>query len=102
MRTSTRRGWTCEQVLFGFLFWVLPIFSLLCSILNVNLKSAINASGVAARKMREAKIGGSIVNVSSNAALCGIETHCSYTASKAAMDGVTKVMAVEYGPHNVR
>lgn len=52
--------------------------------------------------MREAGVAGSVVNVSSQAAIAALEDHLSYTASKAGMDGVTRVMALEYGPHNVR
>ena len=44
---------------------------------------------------------GSIVNVSSQASLVALEGHASYAASKAAMDQLTKVMALEFGPHNV-
>ncbi len=70
-------------------------------ILNTNLKSAINACQTVARRMREAGVAGAIVNVSSQASLVGLENHLSYTASKAGMDGVTRVMATEFGPHNV-
>ncbi len=72
------------------------------SILNTNLKSAINACQTVARRMRDSGVPGSIVNVSSQASLVGLENHLSYTASKAGMDGVTRVMAVEFGPNNVR
>jgi len=41
---------------------------------------------------------GSIVNVSSRSALAGIPDHAAYCASKAALDAITRVMAVELGP----
>ncbi|MGO1545187.1 MAG: SDR family NAD(P)-dependent oxidoreductase [Gulosibacter sp.] len=42
--------------------------------------------------------GGSIVNVSSTAALMGAAGYAAYSASKAAILGLTRVAAVEYGP----
>ena len=56
----------------------------------------------AARKMVSGKRGGSIVNVSSQASMKAIAEHAFYAASKAGMDMMTKVMALELGKHNVR
>ena len=41
-------------------------------------------------------IEGSIVNVSSQASMRALFNHAAYCASKAALDGLTKVMALEY------
>ena len=46
--------------------------------------------------------GGSIVNVSSNAAFFGFPLRSPYTASKWALIGLTKTWAMELGPHNIR
>lgn len=46
--------------------------------------------------------GGSIVNVSSLAAQTGTPLHAAYCASKAGLDALTRVMAVELGPHRIR
>lgn len=67
----------------------------------VNLRAPALIAKVVARAMIEAG-GGAIVNVSSNACMGGIEEHAAYCASKFGLDGLTKVMAVELGPHNVR
>ena len=69
--------------------------------LAVNLRAPALISRVIARKMIVAG-GGTIVNISSNACLAGIEEHAAYCASKFGLDGLTKVMAVELGPHNIR
>jgi NAD(P)-dependent dehydrogenase (short-subunit alcohol dehydrogenase family) len=46
--------------------------------------------------------GGSIVNVSSQAAIASLPDHLGYSASKAAMDAMTRVLCAELGPHNIR
>lgn len=45
---------------------------------------------------------GAIVNVSSVAAFVGIPDHASYCASKAGLDGLTRVMAKELAPQGIR
>ena len=45
---------------------------------------------------------GAIVNVSSVSAFIGFRDHAAYCASKAGLDGLTRVMAVELGPHGIR
>jgi NAD(P)-dependent dehydrogenase (short-subunit alcohol dehydrogenase family) len=46
--------------------------------------------------------GGSIINISSNAALFGFPLRSPYTASKWAMIGLTKTWAMELGESNIR
>ena len=69
--------------------------------MSVNFKSAVNISQVVAKKMIEENKEGSIVNVSSQASIKPILNHTSYCASKAAMDHVGRVMALELGPKKV-
>ena len=45
---------------------------------------------------------GSIVNVSSELALCGSELHAHYCAAKGAIIGLTKALALELAPRGVR
>lgn len=45
---------------------------------------------------------GSIVNVSSQASLVALTGHISYGSSKAALDNITRVAALELGPHGIR
>jgi NAD(P)-dependent dehydrogenase (short-subunit alcohol dehydrogenase family) len=45
---------------------------------------------------------GAIVNVSSLAAKVATRDHLAYCASKAALDAITQVMALELGPHGIR
>lgn len=46
--------------------------------------------------------GGSIVNISTNITRMSIPTTSIYTASKAAVETLGKIAAVEYGPQNIR
>jgi len=72
------------------------------SIWNVNFKSSVNISQIVAKKMIENGKEGSIVNVSSQASIKPIHNHTVYCASKAAMDHVGRVMALELGPKKIR
>jgi NAD(P)-dependent dehydrogenase (short-subunit alcohol dehydrogenase family) len=46
--------------------------------------------------------GGSVVNISSQASLVALPGHSCYAASKAGLDALTRVGALELGRHNVR
>lgn len=70
-------------------------------ILAINLKAPINLIRLVSPGMIGRKFG-SIVNVSSVAAIAALDKHLAYASSKAAIDMVTKVSALELGPHNVR
>ncbi|XP_039754343.1 uncharacterized short-chain type dehydrogenase/reductase y4vI-like [Pararge aegeria] len=69
---------------------------------NVNVKAALNISQVVAKKMVENKTHGTIVNISSQASKAALKDHAIYSASKAALDALTRAMALELGPHGIR
>lgn len=71
------------------------------NILDVNLRGVYSMMKRALPFMLEAK-GGSIINVSSVAALIGFSTLSAYSASKAAVVGLSRTAALEYGPHAIR
>lgn len=54
-----------------------------------------------ARDLIGRKLPGSIVNVSSQASAAALRDHSVYCSTKAAVDGLTRVMALELGPHQV-
>ncbi|ODN01870.1 L-xylulose reductase [Orchesella cincta] len=69
---------------------------------DVDVKGHINVTQTVARGMIAQGNGGTIVNMSSLAGrmtLAGIGMH---SASKAALNMLTKTMAIELGPHNIR
>ena len=68
---------------------------------------AINVTGVmqlarASVPAMLARGGGSILNISSVAGLASSSVMASYVASKHAVIGLTKTMAIDYGPHDIR
>ena len=67
----------------------------------VNTRGALLVIKYASRGMIAAGRG-AIVNVSSQAALVGLPGHISYAASKAALDSITRVSALELGPYGIR
>ncbi len=71
-------------------------------IMAVNARGAALVSRHVAQRMIEQQRTGSIVNVSSQAALVALEDHLYYCASKAALDAITRVMCLELGPHGIR
>jgi L-xylulose reductase len=70
--------------------------------LAVNVRAAMIVSQVVAAGMIARKQGGAIVNVSSQASMVGLADHAAYCASKGALDQLTRVMALELGPHGIR
>jgi len=71
-------------------------------VMAVNARGAVLVAKHVARGMIDAQRGGSIVNVSSQAALVALDDHLSYSASKAALDAVTRALCVELGPFGIR
>ncbi len=69
---------------------------------NINLRAVVVVSQVVARGMIERGTGGSIVNLSSQASIRALQDHAAYCASKAGLDHLTRVMALELGQHNIR
>jgi len=71
-------------------------------VLAVNVKGAFLVAQSAVRRMVEHGEGGSIINVSSQMGHVGAPRRTVYCATKHAVEGLTKAMAVELAPHNVR
>ena len=70
--------------------------------LAVNVKGVFLVAQAAARNMVERGESGSIVNISSQMGHVGAPRRTVYCATKHAVEGLTKAMAVELAPHNVR
>lgn len=68
--------------------------------LDVNLSGTFYMAQAAAREMLRTRYG-RIVNLSSQAAVIGLDQHAAYSASKAAVIGLTHVLSLEWARHGV-
>lgn len=71
-------------------------------VIAVNARGALLVTKYAARSLIRLGKGGAIVNVSSQAGLVALPGHVSYGASKAALDNITRVSALELGGYGIR
>ncbi|MFH6960614.1 SDR family NAD(P)-dependent oxidoreductase [Flavobacterium aquidurense] len=71
------------------------------SVIHTNLLSVFAVSREVVKTMKENK-GGSIVNISSMASQYGIPKVIAYSASKGAIESMTRAMAVELAPFGIR
>lgn len=70
-------------------------------VMNVNLKSAFFLAQAAARHMMETGRGGKIINIASMLSFQGGIRVASYTASKSALAGITRLLANEWAGRGV-
>ncbi|PSL00219.1 NAD(P)-dependent dehydrogenase (short-subunit alcohol dehydrogenase family) [Murinocardiopsis flavida] len=68
----------------------------------LNLDPAMVGCAVAVRRFLAAGTGGAIVNVSSHQARRAVPGCLPYVTAKAAVEGMTRAMAVDYGPRGIR
>jgi len=72
------------------------------AIFALNVRAAFFMAQAVALRLVEAKLPGSIINISSQMGHVGAALRTVYCASKHAMEGFTKAMAIELAPHNIR
>lgn len=70
--------------------------------IELNLKLAVVGCAVAVRRFLAAGTGGAIVNVSSHQAQRAVRGALPYATAKAAIEGLTRALAVDYGPQGIR
>jgi NAD(P)-dependent dehydrogenase (short-subunit alcohol dehydrogenase family) len=71
-------------------------------VMSLNVRAAYFVVQAVARRLIEAKRSGSIINMSSQMGHVGGPTRTVYCATKHAMEGFTKAMAIELAPHKIR
>ena len=71
-------------------------------VLDVNVLGALNVLTAVSRRMIEDGRPGSIVNIASMAGVSGAPNMPAYSASKAAVIGLTKAAAKDLAPHGIR
>jgi NAD(P)-dependent dehydrogenase (short-subunit alcohol dehydrogenase family) len=69
---------------------------------NIHVRGAFLCSQAVLRHMVEQQVAGSIVNISSVSGLVGFSASCHYGSAKAALDHMSRILALEFGPHGIR
>ena len=70
------------------------------SLFDINVKSILHTTRHGIAALRASK--GCILNTSSLVGVIGQEIHAAYTATKGAMNALTKSMALDYAKHGIR
>jgi len=68
----------------------------------INVRGSMLTCRGAARRWTETQVKGAIVNISSGASRSARAGSSHYTGSKAAVNMMTEVLAIELGPHGIR
>ncbi len=71
-------------------------------VFDLNVRAAYFVAQAVARRLLDAQRPGSIINMSSQMGHVGGPTRTVYCATKHAMEGFTKAMAIELAPHKIR
>ena len=72
------------------------------AVIGINLRGAYFLAQAVAARLMEAGKGGSIITISSQMGLVGGQDRAVYCATKHAVEGFTKAMAIEWGPADIR
>jgi NAD(P)-dependent dehydrogenase (short-subunit alcohol dehydrogenase family) len=71
-------------------------------LIALNLRLAVTGCTTAVRRFLASGSGGAIVNVSSHQAQRPVRGALPYATAKAAVEGLTRALAVDYGPRGIR
>jgi len=72
------------------------------AVFDLNVRAVVFAAQAVIRQMIARSIGGSVINISSQMGHVGAANRTLYCASKWAVEGFTKSLAVELGRHRIR
>lgn len=72
------------------------------AVMDINLAATIFVSQAVVGRLLEQGMAGSIIHISSQMGHVGGPQRAVYSASKHAVEGLTKAMAIELGPNNIR
>ncbi len=97
---GTLTGWVNNAAVFRDV--PSPSAGELLDLVALNFNPAVVGCVTAVRRFLEAGTGGAIVNVSSHQAQRPVRGSLPYATAKAAIEGLSRAMAVDYGPHGVR
>jgi NAD(P)-dependent dehydrogenase (short-subunit alcohol dehydrogenase family) len=101
-RAGTLAGWVNNAAVFRDASVHSEPVGTVLDLIAANLHPAVVGCAVAVRRFLAAGSGGAIVNVSSHQAQRAVSGCLPYTTAKAAIEGMTRALAVEYGPAGIR
>lgn len=71
-------------------------------VMNLNVRSAFGVAQAVAKRMVESKTQGSLIHVSSQMGHVALPNRAVYCATKHALEGLNKVMAIDLAPYGIR
>ncbi|GAB3983217.1 SDR family oxidoreductase [Actinoallomurus acanthiterrae] len=99
---GTLAGWVNNAAVFGPASLDLPSAREVLDLIASNLGPAVAGCMTAIRRFLDAGTGGAIVNVSSHQAQRPVRGSLPYATAKAATEGLTRSLAVDYGARGIR
>ncbi|MEV6847175.1 SDR family oxidoreductase [Actinoplanes sp. NPDC051411] len=99
---GTLRGWVNNAAVFRDAWLHRSGGRPVMELVERNLAPVLAGSAAAVRHFLDAGTGGSIVNISSHQARRPVRGALPYATAKAAIEGLTRALAVDYGPSAVR
>jgi NAD(P)-dependent dehydrogenase (short-subunit alcohol dehydrogenase family) len=95
-------GWVNNAAVFRDADVVTTAPTALLALIGANLAPVVTGCATAVRRFLAAGGGGAIVNVSSHQAQRPVRGALPYATAKAAVEGLTRALAVDHGPDGVR
>jgi NAD(P)-dependent dehydrogenase (short-subunit alcohol dehydrogenase family) len=96
------RGWVNNAAVFRDAWLDSTPPAAMVELIGRNLNPAVVGCATAIRRFLAADTPGSIVNVSSHQAQRAVRGAAAYATAKAATEGLTRALAVDYGPRGIR
>jgi NAD(P)-dependent dehydrogenase (short-subunit alcohol dehydrogenase family) len=101
-RAGTLSGWVNNAAVFrDAAIHDTPVADVL-ELITANLGLAVAGSAAAIRRFLEDGTAGAVVNVSSHQAQRAVPGALPYATAKAAVEGLTRAMAIDYAPRGIR
>jgi NAD(P)-dependent dehydrogenase (short-subunit alcohol dehydrogenase family) len=99
---GTLAGWVNNAAMFTDAWLDAVPAADVVGMITANLALAVTGCATAVRRFLAAGSGGAIVNVSSHQAQRPVRGALPYATAKAAIEGLTRALAVDYGPRGIR
>jgi NAD(P)-dependent dehydrogenase (short-subunit alcohol dehydrogenase family) len=101
-RVAPLAGWVNNAAVFRDAWLHAAPAGEVLELIEANVRLAVTGCAVAVRRFVAAGGGGAIVNVSSHQAARPVSGALPYATAKAAIEGLTRAVAVDYGPRGIR